>query len=1565
MSFFKMMTMKSQLIIGFSIMVAIIALIVAINIVQVRHALELSQNITDIRAPTANHSMTMLNGVNHALAALRGWMLLGEEKFKAERYHVWLEELHAPLNAMKQLQSHWSTPENVSQLQKIEEILSQFERFQQEIEDIAQTPDNIPALKIFFEQAIPLEILMSDNLSQLIELEITKAFSAENQTLLVLMEKVHKTLAQSLSNIHRFLIFGEPQFQTQFETLWQKNEDFFHQLKNTQKLNEQQQLAVKRLSKARETFSPLIFKILKQRRQPDWNQSNYKLATQAAPLAEQLVSLLEQMTESQQNLLQKDSDAIEALVHNLIYIEWGLLGLSILLAGFFGWFISSRILQQVGGEPATIATITQQVAQGHLEVPLESHHRRITGIYASIQDMVNALKKMALQAHRLAQGDTSVPIVPRSETDILGNALVEMTQRLAKITHISQAIVAGDYSRHIEIKGNNDLLGHALNQMTKKLQQITEESQKSDWLKTGQTQLNERMRGEQELVALTQNILNYLANYINAQVGVFFLFQDDKFQLVSSYAYKTRNNNHNEFKLGEGLVGQAALEKKSLLFSNAPNEHINLSINSGMGESEPHDIFVLPLLYENQVLGVLELATARYLTDTEIELFERVADNIAITLNSAQSRLRMQALLDESQQLTQNLQTRQEEILDREERIRAIVDTVGDAIITIDEKGKIDSFNQAAEQIFGYTWSEVVEQNINMLMPEPYHSEHDGYLQNYLRTSQAKIIGKPREAMAKRKDGSCFPIELSVDEMFVGETRLFTGIVRDITERKKAEEAIRVQQEELQSTNEELRAQQESLQAANEQLQIQQQELASSNEELQSQQEELRIANAELEERSFALEESKKTLQEKARALELSSRYKSEFLANMSHELRTPLNSLLILAQLLGENKNGNLDNKQIEYAKTIYSAGSDLLTLINDILDLSKVEAGQMEVLMEDILLADWIEALEHKFHHVADKKGIAFNISVADNLATVIYTDAQRLKQIINNLLSNAFKFTNQGEVKLTIQRPKFPIQTENEASLLPAKTLAISVTDSGIGIPKDKQALIFEAFKQADGSTNRRFGGTGLGLSISRQLAQLLGGDIHLNSEEGKGSTFTLYIPDNVENTVDIIAKPVDIQNHQVPMSDQKTQPKISTTPISEETTSSINKIQAEDEDIEDDRNSLNQDDKFILIIDDDQKFSSTLMDLAREKDFKCLLAADGKTGLLLAEKYQPHAIILDIGLPQIDGWTVMEMLKDNPETRHIPVHFMSAADQERDAKKMGAIGYLLKPVNMEQLGNAFKTIDRFITETIKHLLIVVDNQQRQQDMLDLVGHGDVQSTTATTIENAIQQLHTTVYDCIILDLNIEQGTGIGLLEKLRCEENFYQIPIIIYADRDLTEPEETRLQQCGDNLTIKAVKSPERLLDEVTLFLHQLESSLPQDKRNMIRMVHDKEAILKNKKVLVVDDDTRNVFALVTVLEDKEMEVVVGKHGQDALTLLEQHTDIDLVLMDVMMPEMDGYEAMQKIRAQPQYRKLPIIALTAKAMKGDKTKCIDAGANDYLSKPVDTDKLISLMRVWLYQ
>ncbi|RKZ91109.1 MAG: hypothetical protein DRR19_08140 [Candidatus Parabeggiatoa sp. nov. 1] len=797
------------------------------------------------------------------------------------------------------------------------------------------------------------------------------------------------------------------------------------------------------------------------------------------------------------------------------------------------------------------------------------------------------------------------------------------------------------------------------------------------------------------------------------------------------------------------------------------------------------------------------------------------------------------------------------------------------------------------------------------------------------------------------------------------------------TELQSQKDVLQNQKEELQHQKEELQSQSEELQSQAEELQSQTEELRHTNDELEERTRELERQREDIRQKNQALEQSQKAIEIKAEELEIASQYKSEFLANMSHELRTPLNSLLILSQLLADNKPGNLTDKQVEYARTVNSAGADLLTLINDILDLSKVEAGKMEINLENVSLAALVENLEQKFRHVAQDKGLGFQITLTD--VERANTDGQRLKQIINNLLSNAFKFTREGEVKLTIQRGTDKTLLSqggtgrdlSSIKLVPAKTIAISVIDTGIGIPADKQKVIFEAFQQVDGTTSRRFGGTGLGLSISRQLARLLGGEIQLLSEEGKGSTFTLYLPETL--SVPAKASTQIPPKTPLPTGGASTVIEIMTnaggnvfTPQSTTYVAPLGGKPGSEPEIADDRANLQPTDKSLLIIEDDRKFSRLLMEIARENHFKCLIAEDGKTGLQLAEQYQPNAIILDVGLPLLDGWMVMEKLKDNPETRHIPVHFMSASEQSMDAKKMGAIGYLLKPINMEQLGNAFQKIELFITKTVKTLLIVVDNKIHQQQILDLVGSENIQITQAITKAAALEHLlQETQFDCMILDMDIEQSSGIQLVEQMNQREGLCHIPLIVYAERELTPNEETLLLQCNDQLTVKTVRTPERLLDEATLFLHQLEANLPVEKRKMLRMVHDKVAILRNKKVLITDDDVRNTFALTTVLEDSDMEVIVANNGKEALEMLEEHADIAIVLMDIMMPEMDGYEAMQQIRKQPSFRKLPIIALTAKAMKGDKAKCLESGANDYISKPVDTDKLISLMRVWLYR
>jgi signal transduction histidine kinase/CheY-like chemotaxis protein/ABC-type glycerol-3-phosphate transport system permease component len=1084
--------------------------------------------------------------------------------------------------------------------------------------------------------------------------------------------------------------------------------------------------------------------------------------------------------------------------------------LTFTIASLSAYFISRQMMKEVGGEPAEIAKLTQQLATGDLNLQFETVQG--TGIYAAVQMMVKNLKAVI-------------------------EDIVKVSQGLAQ-GHLN--IMPGDQYQGDFIQIKTGLTTAAI-----KLGKATQKNAEQDWLKTGQAQLNDQLRGEQALSPLSKKIIDLLTTYVGGQVGLFYLVShsDPKrpvLKKIASYAYTDNDNTPHQFEFGEGLIGQAALEKKMLSCSHRPEEYRYIT-RSGLSQSIPRHVFIFPFLYENTVKGVIEIGFSEMLTDSQRAFLEQAMPHIGIAVNMAESRTRMQALLAQSQRQTEELQTQSEELQAQQEEMQQINDQ----------------------------------------------------------------LQSQREELEDKQDA---------------------------LQHRNAE--LQNQSEELQSQSEELQTQQEELKQTNE-------ELEERTQELERQKEAIQHKNIALEHAQVEMEKAKSAIELKAHELELASQYKSEFLANMSHELRTPLNSLLILSQLLGDNKSGNLTEKQVEYAQTIQSAGSDLLRLINDILDLSKVEAGKMEVNIEKLFLSDLVESLAQKFAPLAQEKGLPFEIKMAEDLPEFLYTDPLRLKQILTNLLSNAFKFTNQGDVRLKMNKEKHFI--------------TMRITDTGIGIPSDKQKLIFEAFQQVDGTTSRSYGGTGLGLSISRQLAKLMGGEISLESEAGVGSTFTFSLPETLS-----LSSPEEAfeNNDTVPAIDDS----------ENETAKQLIEYESESgaEAILDEIATQQFEDKTLLIIEDDKKFATILIDLGHEKGFKCLYAEEGKIGIEFAEKYQPNAIILDISLPHLDGWSVLEKLKENPDTRHIPVHFLSAAEQNSlEATKKGAIGFLHKPVNIKQLGQVFKKIEQFITKSVKEVLVIVDNEPHQQKILELIKGDKIETKLAITPSSALGQLRQQLFDCVILDMDIDQGSGAQLLEKMQQEDGLCETPVIVYCDRELTTEEEALLLQCADHLPVKSVSSSERLLDETTLFLHQVEANLPAQKRQMLRMVHDKESILTQKKILIVDDDVRNVFALATVLEERNMEVLSGNTGVEGLALLEEHRDIAMVLMDIMMPEMDGYEAMRKIRGQSEYRNLPIIALTAKAMKGDKAKCIDAGANDYLSKPVDTDKLISLMRVWLYR
>jgi tubulin-specific chaperone A len=754
---------------------------------------------------------------------------------------------------------------------------------------------------------------------------------------------------------------------------------------------------------------------------------------------------------------------------------------------------------------------------------------------------------------------------------------------------------------------------------------------------------------------------------------------------------------------------------------------------------------------------------------------------------------------------------------------------------------------------------------------------------------------------------------------------------------------------ETQQQAEELQAQSEELRVANEELETQTKSLQTSEAVLKDKQ-------AILDQQNRELMAAQEELERKARELALASKYKSEFLANMSHELRTPLNSLLILARMLADNKENNLTEEQIESAQIIHSGGTDLLNLINDILDLSKVEAGQMIFNYEAMPLTDLVATVHMQFDHVAKEKGVELRINLSDDLPGRINTDPQRLKQIVKNLLSNAFKFTKEGSVSLDLYRPDSKVDL-SRSGLDPSQAIAICVADTGIGMTPEQLQVIFEAFQQADGSTSRQYGGTGLGLSISRELAANLGGQIDVTSQPGQGSAFTLYLPIAKEGVVAEAAEPsaeAQTAKPSKPKSPQPDKPAVPKPPPPKDDRNDLTAPSERDETV-----------KIVAIIEDDPKFAKVVYNYAHKKGFKCLIAGEGETGLELVKSYQPDAIILDLNLPDMSGWEVLTTLKNDPAMRHIPVHIMSVDDEDLNAFKKGAMGYLTKPVSREYLDNAFQEIEHFISQDIKSLLLVEDDANSRMSVKKLLDGNDVQISEVDNGQQALDLLRDQHFDCMILDLSLPDMSGFEVLNTINDDDAIAKCPVIIYTGRELTPEENMELMQYADRVIVKGVKSPERLLDETALFLHRVVADMPQEKQQTIKQLYNEDEMLKDKKVLVVDDDMRNSFALTKLLSDKGIIVQIAKDGQKALDLLDEGLDVDLILMDIMMPVLDGYETIKRIRAQSKFNGLPILALTAKAMKGDRDKCLEAGASDYLPKPVDVDRLFSMLRVWLYQ
>lgn len=1027
-----------------------------------------------------------------------------------------------------------------------------------------------------------------------------------------------------------------------------------------------------------------------------------------------------------------------------------------------------------------------------------------------IREIAGSIAKLKTAAEKITKGDVNfaVDITSKDEIGDLAGSFNRMIDVAKGYALVADAIGKGEYDAQVNVRGESDLLGKALNTMKINLQKLSQENETRTWLLTGAGELNDKMRGEKESLNLAQDTIDHITSYLKAQIGAIYVRENGHLSLAGSYAFHQRKNNASVFAIGEGMVGQAAREKKPIVFNDIPGDYIK--INSGLGNAVPRNILVYPVLYEGEVKGVIEIGSAREFSELDLQFLQTAGDNIAIAFNGAQSRTQLKELLAETQRQAEELEVQQEE----------------------------------------------------------------------LKQSNEELLEK---------------------------TQLL----------EKSEAELKTQQEELQQTNEELEEK----------------------------------ANL-LEDQKQVVENAKIAIENKARELEATSKYKSEFLANMSHELRTPLNSILILSQILADNKNKTLGEKEVQFAINICNSGTDLLNLINEILDLAKVEAGKMELDINEFKVDEVIKDVNSMFSEIARDKAVDLEVKTTDlSPQHLITSDKQRLEQIIRNLLSNAFKFTEKnGRVSLSISKAG-PHVAFNRPELTAVKdVLAFSVTDTGIGIPREKLSIIFEAFQQVDGSTKRKYGGTGLGLSISRELAHTLGGEVHVESEEGAGSTFTLYLPSVFDPAmISSGSRHVGIREK----NGRRTKETIKT-----------DKAPTTGEIADDDKGTVTAESRVILIMEDDIAFARVLLDFVRERQYKGIVADQGNTGLSFARHYKPDAILLDMKLPVMDGAEVLRQLKNDPELRHIPVQIISGYDMKKQGLELGALGFIRKPVTHDGLRKAFDKIEDFISRRMKRLLIVEDDRQHNESVKELIGNGDVKCFSAYSGTEAYEMLTADPFDCVIVDLGLPDMSGFQLLEKIKESSNLNRIPVIVYTGKDLTREENITLEKLANTVVVKTAYSHERLLDETMLFLHRVESKLPKEKQSIIRKLHKTDEVLKNKRVLIVDDDLRNVYSLVNALEEEGMQCTSAENGKKALLALRQSDPVDIILMDVMMPEMDGYEATQEIRKMDKLKKIPVIALTAKAMKGDREKCLEAGMSDYISKPLNVEKLLSLMRVWLY-
>ena len=1062
--------------------------------------------------------------------------------------------------------------------------------------------------------------------------------------------------------------------------------------------------------------------------------------------------------------------------------------------------MAANLTEQVRG----IVKVVTAVANGALTQKLTVNAKgEVAALAETINNMTDTLATFADQVTTVARevgvegrlgGQANVPGAAGTWKDLTGNVNLladNLTNQVRAIAEVATAVTKGDLTRSIQVEARGEVaeLKDNINTMIDNLRLTTDRNTEQDWLKTNLARFTGMLQGQRELGTVGRMLLSELAPLVNAQQGVIYQMAsesatgDGTLVLLSTYA-DTPEGSISEVRIGQGLVGQCAAEKRSMLITELPKK--TAPVRSGLFKATPKNVIVLPVLFEDHVKAVIELASLSAFTASHLAFLEQLTASIGIVLNSIEATMQTEGLLKQSQQLAIELQT---------------------------------------------------------------------------------------------------------------------------------------QQKELQQTNE---------------------QLAQKAQELAEQ-------NYEVERKNQEIEQARRALEEKARELALTSKYKSEFLANMSHELRTPLNSILVLGQQLADNPDGSLTAKQVEFARTIHGAGTDLLNLISDILDLSKIESGTVSVEAEEVFFGALLETVSRPFRHEAENRRLLFEVTGDSRMGRSLVTDSKRLQQVLKNLLSNAFKFTEMGSVRLNVSlasdgwSPGHPILSGA------GSVIAFEVSDTGIGIPVEKQRIIFEAFQQADAGTSRKFGGTGLGLAISRELASLLGGEIQLKSAPGQGSKFTLYIPQTYVGP----AAPSLPKNERSGASAAMPVFLTNVTAVEQESR------------IADDRANISEGDAVLLIVEDDPHYARVLCDLSRDKGFKVLMAATGSDALTLAREYKPTAISLDVFLPDMLGWTVLNHLKQDSATRHIPVQMLTLDEDRHHGLSRGAFAFVTKPSTTEDLDTALTRIREYSQPRRKRLLVVEDNPAEQLSVRELLWHDDIDIDVVDSGLSALRALEAENYDCVVLDLRLPDMTGFEVLEQLRDTPKLNDLPVVVFTGRELTPDEDAQLHTLARSVVVKDVESPERLLDETALFLHRVIADLPINKQQMLDRLHKSDDALAGRKVLVVDDDVRNIFALSSVLERRGMTVLSAGTGREAIHTIESTPDLAIVLMDIMMPEMDGYETMQVIRQNSALRRLPIIALTAKAMKGDRERCLEAGASEYLAKPVNTDQLLSALRVWLHR